>query len=365
MKKFFKILAIIIACIVGLVLIGGVVGGSVTGNWNVPEWVDKIKDGLGGKAPDEKDPDEGGNESEHTHTYSKTVIQATCTAQGYTLYSCDCGATYKMNYTAMTSHHYVCADCGAVENENNVVSSDNSADPYYTTLTFISNVYPFTVVTKYYDESSDYETNYTHSIKNSSTKVDLFDDWDSAYASSEELVDIYNFNNEHPLSCSIDYKGYCAGSERNVVVNLTFSNHTHSYTETVVQATCTAQGYTLHTCVCGESYKDNYTAITSHNYVDYVCTVCGAVDPNKPAPHGHSYTETVVPATCTTRGYTLYECECGKSYKDNYTEMTGHHYVCTECGSDKENSGDSSVNTVAYPWAVDCLPCGVRYGKEL
>lgn len=32
--------------------------------------------------------------------------------------------------------------------------------------------------------------------------------------------------------------------------------HTHSYTEKVIAPTCTADGYTLHECSCGKSYKD-------------------------------------------------------------------------------------------------------------
>jgi hypothetical protein len=37
--------------------------------------------------------------------------------------------------------------------------------------------------------------------------------------------------------------------------------HEHTYKDTVVKPTTTSQGYTLHICsVCGNSYKDNYTA---------------------------------------------------------------------------------------------------------
>ena len=36
--------------------------------------------------------------------------------------------------------------------------------------------------------------------------------------------------------------------------------HTHTYTSKVVKPTYDAQGYTLHTCSCGDSYKDNYKA---------------------------------------------------------------------------------------------------------
>ena len=53
--------------------------------------------------------------------------------------------------------------------------------------------------------------------------------------------------------------------------------HNHSYTAKKIAPTCTAQGYTLHTCDCGDSYKDSYTDKTAHSYKDNVCTACGAV----------------------------------------------------------------------------------------
>lgn len=50
----------------------------------------------------------------------------------------------------------------------------------------------------------------------------------------------------------------------------------HSYTDTVTPPTCDKQGYTTHTCGCGDSYVDNYKDATEeHSFVDNVCTVCG------------------------------------------------------------------------------------------
>ena len=56
------------------------------------------------------------------------------------------------------------------------------------------------------------------------------------------------------------------------------SAHTHdySYQVSVKYPTCTAQGYTTHTCACGDSYRDSYVGMLGHNYVDGVCTRCGA-----------------------------------------------------------------------------------------
>ena len=69
------------------------------------------------------------------------------------------------------------------------------------------------------------------------------------------------------------------GKTRTEVIPAT--SHVHNYDVQIIAPTCTDQGYTLHTCSgCGDSYKDSYTAPLEHNYVDGVCTRCGAKDPN-------------------------------------------------------------------------------------
>ena len=42
-------------------------------------------------------------------------------------------------------------------------------------------------------------------------------------------------------------------------------NHTHNYTVKVVEPTCTEQGYTLHTCSHGDSYKTEYKSSLGHD----------------------------------------------------------------------------------------------------
>ena len=51
--------------------------------------------------------------------------------------------------------------------------------------------------------------------------------------------------------------------------------HRHRYAGMVVPASCTEGGYTLHLCVCGESFSTDQTEALGHNYADGVCTRCG------------------------------------------------------------------------------------------
>ena len=145
------------------------------------------------------------------------------------------------------------------------------------------------------------------------------------------------------LSFAYDASGL--RTEKTVVTKTYETVHTHDYTATVIEPTCTEGGYTLHECDCGDSYQDNETDPLGHDYVEsgvdtYTCTRCGS----SYTTHTHSYTSTVVEPTCTERGYTLYECACGHSYQSNFTNALDHDYVkvredyryhyyeCTRCG---------------------------------
>ncbi|MBQ8427899.1 MAG: hypothetical protein IJX18_01445, partial [Clostridia bacterium] len=46
--------------------------------------------------------------------------------------------------------------------------------------------------------------------------------------------------------------------------------HTHDYTDVVTPPTCTEEGYTTHTCECGDSYVDASVAALGHEFTDYV-----------------------------------------------------------------------------------------------
>lgn len=104
------------------------------------------------------------------------------------------------------------------------------------------------------------------------------------------------------------------------------------------EATCT----TAQTCtVCGEILK---TALGHTEKTEYIttdatctsvgaytvkvtCTVCGETV-SEYATTGtipHSYSETVIPPTCTDEGYTVFTCTvCGKTYEGDYVDALGH-----------------------------------------
>lgn len=105
------------------------------------------------------------------------------------------------------------------------------------------------------------------------------------------------------------------------VGTFTTEGHTHRYTSTVTNPTCSAQGYTTHTCSCGSSYVDSYTNALGHNYSNGKCTRCSAADPKYvSAPtlkittvsgHPKIYWNSVSGAT----KYWIYRSTDGKNFK--------------------------------------------------
>ena len=61
-------------------------------------------------------------------------------------------------------------------------------------------------------------------------------------------------------------------TSESVVASEPKPEHKHAYTSKTVEPTCNSGGYTLHTCSCGASYKDNIISQRGHLYGDWVVT---------------------------------------------------------------------------------------------
>ena len=131
----------------------------------------------------------------------------------------------------------------------------------------------------------------------------------------------------------------------------------HKYEKTVVATTCLEPGYTSRTCTrCNHTYLSDFLNAPGHKAgaaatctEAQTCTRCAALITEK---LGHTYTDTVVPPTCTEPGYTLHKCNaCKNAYTDTVVAALGHtagdwiidrnpgfgeagrhHQNCTVCG---------------------------------
>ena len=167
------------------------------------------------------------------------------------------------------------------------------------------------------------------------------------------------------------------------------NDKTHTYTETipakkytftvtVVDPTCTEQGYTLHTCNqnAEKSYKDNYTDALGHDYkevitpatckdagkVENVCQRCNDTKLVKelPVTEDHQWNDGVVTkaATCTEAGEKLYTCTVCNKTKAETIEATGHDWneTTTPATCGKAGSVDRTCKTCGTTEHVKDLP---------
>lgn len=145
--------------------------------------------------------------------------------------------------------------------------------------------------------------------------------------------------------------------------------HTHSYVSEVVEPICYEVGYTVHTCECGDTYRDNYVDELGHDWTEWEtvkepagddpgtkkrsCTVCGMVVTQDIEKHEHSYTAEVIEVTCLDYGMTVYTCDCGYSYTGDYIMYPGHDW--SEWETTKEVTTEATGERVRC-----CNRCGEK-----
>ena len=206
------------------------------------------------------------------------------------------------------------------------------------------------------------------------------------------------------------------GTWQGYKTGLWHGDHIAQFADTVVDPTCTKQGYTHHACtVKGCTYApvdDTYVAATDHTWVTqtypascteqgtvfYKCSACGATRTEKIAALGHDLSRCdLFPATCTKSGRVVGTCaRCGVqidevipakghdySYADVRTEPTctesGHYKgTCPTCGKDYNDTipalghdwgewvvaQEPTATTTGYRYHI-CARCNARVGEDI
>ena len=208
------------------------------------------------------------------------------------------------------------------------------------------------------------------------------------------------------------------GTWQGYKTGLWHGDHIAQFADTVVDPTCTKQGYTHHACtVKGCTYApvdDTYVAATDHTWVKtqtypascteqgtvfYKCSACGATRTEKIAALGHdlSRCDLVPDATCTKPGRVVGTCaRCGVqidevipakghdySYADVRTDPTctesGHYRgTCPTCGKDYNDTipalghdwgewvvtQEPTYTTTGYRYHI-CARCNTRVGEDI
>ena len=207
------------------------------------------------------------------------------------------------------------------------------------------------------------------------------------------------------------------GTWQGYKTGLWHGDHIAQFADTVVDPTCTKQGYTHHACtVKGCTYApvdDTYVAATDHTWVKtqtfpascteqgtvfYKCSAYGATRTEKIAALGHDLSRCdLFPATCTKSGRVVGTCaRCGVqidevipakghdySYADVRTEPTctesGHYKgTCPTCGKDYDDvipaldhdwgewvvAQEPTYTTTGYRYHI-CARCNARVGEDI
>ena len=157
-------------------------------------------------------------------------------------------------------------------------------------------------------------------------------------------------------------------------------DHIAQFADTVVDPTCTEQGYTHHACtVKGCTYDavdDTYVAATGHTWVKtqtfpascteqgtvfYKCSACDATRTEKIAALGHdlSRCDLLPDATCTKSGHVVGTCaRCGVQI-DEVIPAKGHDY------SYKSASSTEPTCTESGHYKGTCPRCGKDYNDTI
>lgn len=214
-------------------------------------------------------------------------------------------------------------------------------------------------------------------------------------APAKSIYGAADTNSSFPRDCVVYYtQGSYAwaaelkddGTWQDYKTGLWHGDHIAQFADTVVDPTCTKQGYTHHACtVKGCTYApvdDTYVAATDHTWVKtqtypascteqgtvfYKCSACDATRTEKIAALGHdlSRCDLVPDATCTKPGHVVGTCtRCGVkidevipakghdySYADVRTDPTcteSSHYkgTCPTCGKDY----DDVIPALGHDW---------------
>ena len=114
-------------------------------------------------------------------------------------------------------------------------------------------------------------------------------------------------------------------------------------------------GTTIYSCAA----DDGKLYLTMVDMSSQVSTL--AVDALEGVAHDHEYSITVVDATCETEGYTQAVCDCGVSYRYDWTELSAHQLeertladgsvwlVCTVCGLEQESQVQTEPTVGTMP----------------
>lgn len=205
------------------------------------------------------------------HHYDGKITEPTCTAMGYTVYTCRaCSDTYTGDYTNKINHDYEVA-----------VTAPSCTEHGFSTYT--CKTCEDSYVSDYTDKIPHaYETTVTEPTCTALgftifTCTDCGDSYTGNYTDMTE----HNYNKKiiAPTCTEHGYAVFtCPDCGKSFIGEYTDCIE-HNYVETVVMPTCTEMGYTLFECkICGDEYKGDYVNATGHKPSDWLIDIPATIE---------------------------------------------------------------------------------------
>ena len=121
--------------------------------------------------------------------------------------------------------------------------------------------------------------------------------------------------------CWADSEGNFLSQDNSIEITVANKNDTY----TAVYGECIKH-------IFGDWFIDVEETCTETGLDKRVCTICGKAETNERAALGHSHDAVVTDPNCTEQGYTTHTCHCGDRYIDTYVDALGHRKYVTETG---------------------------------
>ncbi|MCD7828785.1 MAG: amidase domain-containing protein [Clostridiales bacterium] len=309
------------------------------------------------------------------HSYTATVIEPTCTEQGYTIFSCTtCDDEYIGNYTDPLGHDFgttfqekaptctedgeniiICDRCGYETTEAVPAIGHNYVVTEKVEATCTEDGYSFYVCTNCKDSYIGDEVEaHGHSLGEWYTAEEAVCQGDGTARRDCEYCDYYETK---PISAL-----------------------PHTYVATTVEPTCCFNGYTEYVCSrCGDRYTADWVDALGHDLGEWEvvteptcteeglmiapCSRCDYSEEETIDPLGHSFAEEVIESTCVEGGLTVHTCTvCGYSYTDGETGELGHDMgewytvkeaTCTSAGEIRRDCSRCGYYEIDYTDITD------------
>ena len=316
------------------------------------------------------------------HSYTPTITPPTCTEQGYTTYTCECGDSNVGDYVEAMGHTYkngICALCQSVSplyNKNVSILGDSIStfagiskcsssfyngsnrnvlsvyDTWWGKLIedhgmslcvnysqggkamFDSAVYNNRVLELHTDDSSPDIIFVFLGHNDKLEQVKPFEDirWSMIIQESADGTYTYaepdSFTEAYAIAVHKMLEEYPLAEVVLLQCLMAETSETYNQINPIIQAIGDKFGLTVVDFYENGLCRENKTYFPNdvHPNKAGMNKITDILEQVLENTHLHSFNSVVTPPTCTEQGYTTYTCECGDSYVSDYVKVVDHSY---------------------------------------